>query len=109
MENAGFLSSCDRDIRVPIKFQWMSQASCHVEAWDSAFLLCCKRGVRPPVEFRRGLVLFLELQRCILLSLKRELGIALKALQGKITSFGFGGKSWFFLSSSGKLGVLLKL
>ena len=54
MENAGFLSSCDRDIRVPIKFQWMSQASCHVEAWDSAFLLCCKRGVRPPVEFRRG-------------------------------------------------------
>ena len=54
-------------------------------------------------------MLFLELQRCILLSLKRELGIALKALQGKITSFGFGGKSWFFLSSSGKLGVLLKL
>ena len=57
------LSSCDRDLEVPIDCQRGSQALTCCEAWDAAFLSRCKRGVRPPVEFRRGLVLFLELQR----------------------------------------------
>ena len=41
--NSGLLSSCDRVLRVPIKFQQGSQASSFVEAWNSAFLLSCKR------------------------------------------------------------------
>ena len=53
MGNLGFLSSCDRDLGVSIEFQWMSQASCHIEAWDSTFFSSCKGGVRHPVEFRR--------------------------------------------------------
>ena len=32
---------------------------------DSAFLLNCKRGIRPPVEFRQVLGLFLEVQQGI--------------------------------------------
>ena len=47
-----FLSSCDRDLGVPTKFQQGSQALSHVEAWNSAFLPSFKRGFRPPVEFR---------------------------------------------------------
>ena len=49
----GFLSSCDRNLGVPIEFQQGSQASSHVEAWKSTFHSSFKRGVRPLVEFRR--------------------------------------------------------
>ena len=53
--NSVVLSSGDRDLWVPIKFQLGSQSSSHVEAWNSAFLSSCKRADRPPVEFRRGI------------------------------------------------------
>ena len=48
-------SSGDRDLRLFIKVQLGSQASSGVEAWNSAFLSNCPRGVRAPVEFRRGI------------------------------------------------------
>ena len=35
------LSSCDRDLGVPIKFQKGCQASSLVQSWDSAFLSSC--------------------------------------------------------------------
>ena len=47
---SGFLSSADMDLRVPMEFQQGSQASFHVETWNSAFLSRCQRGVRVPVE-----------------------------------------------------------
>ena len=34
-----------------------------VEAWNSAFLSSCKSCVKTPVEFRRELGLFLEVQQ----------------------------------------------
>ena len=40
----------DMDLRVPMEFQQGSQASFHVETWNSAFLSRCQRGVRVPVE-----------------------------------------------------------
>ena len=49
-----FLSSSDRDLELYIKVQLGSQASSGVEAWNSAFLSSCPRGVRAPVEVRRG-------------------------------------------------------
>ena len=56
--NSIFLSSGDRDLGLPVKAQLGSQASSGVEAWNSAFLWSCKRGVRPPVKFRRGIWAF---------------------------------------------------
>ena len=44
-----FLSSCGRDLRVPIEFQQGSQASSRVQAWNSTFFSSCKRVVRSPV------------------------------------------------------------
>ena len=38
----------------PIEFRQGSRASSPDEAWNSAFLSSCKRGVRPPVELRGG-------------------------------------------------------
>ena len=52
--NSGFLSSCNRDLWVPIKFQQGSQASSCVDAWNSTFRSGCKRGVRPPEGLRWG-------------------------------------------------------
>ena len=49
-----FLSICNRDLGVPVKFQHGSHALSRIEAWNSAFLTIYKRGVRPPVELRRG-------------------------------------------------------
>ena len=49
------LSSFDWDIGLCIKVQLGSQASSGVEAWISAFLSSCARGVRAPVEFRGGI------------------------------------------------------
>ena len=63
----GFLSSrCPRigpclefswetHLGLPIKVQLGSQDSSGIEAWNSAFLSSCQRGVRPLVEFRRGI------------------------------------------------------
>ena len=51
--NSGLLSSCDRDLGIPIKFQQGSQDSSHAKAWNFAFLSSCKRGVRPPLELRQ--------------------------------------------------------
>ena len=56
--NSVFLSGGDRDLRLPIKVQLGIQASPGVEAWNSAFLSICQRGVRPLVEFRRGIWAF---------------------------------------------------
>ena len=50
-----FRIGIDRDLGLPIKLQLASQALSGVEAWNSAFLSSCQRGVRPPVEFRRGI------------------------------------------------------
>ena len=79
------LSSCDRVLRVPIKFQQGSQASSFVEAWNSAFLLSCKRGVRPPIELRRGTQAFSrdatgesDLTSCC----HGKLGLIFESLQG---------------------------
>ena len=36
--NSGLLSSCDRDLGIPIKFQQGSQDSFRVESWKSSFL-----------------------------------------------------------------------
>ena len=52
--NSGFLSSFNRDLRVPIEFQQGIQASSCVEALNSAFLSSYKRAVKPPVEYRWG-------------------------------------------------------
>ena len=57
-----FLSSCNRDLGVPLELQEGSQALSHVEAWTSFFLSSGKRGVSPPVELRWGIRDFLELQ-----------------------------------------------
>ena len=40
--NSVFLSTCDRDLGVPIKFQQGSQASLPIEAWNFGFLSSCK-------------------------------------------------------------------
>ena len=53
--NSMFLSRGIRDLGLPIKVQLGSQDSSGIEAWNSAFLLSCQRGVRPLVEFRRGI------------------------------------------------------
>ena len=53
--NSVFFSSGDRDLGLFIKVQLGSQASSGVKAWNSAFLSSCPRGVRAPVEFRRGI------------------------------------------------------
>ena len=54
LETPIFLSSCDRDLGVPIKFQQGSQGSSHFETWNSTFLSGCKRVLRHPVEIKRG-------------------------------------------------------
>ena len=43
-------SSADMDLGVPMQFQQGSQASSHLETWNSTFLSRCKRGVRHPVD-----------------------------------------------------------
>ena len=47
---SGFLSISDSDRRVPAELLQESQASSCVEAWNSACLLRCSRGVRPLVQ-----------------------------------------------------------
>ena len=47
-----FLSSSDMDIGVPMEIPLGNLTLSRVEAWNSASLLRCKRGVRPPVELR---------------------------------------------------------
>ena len=48
---SGFLSSSDMDLGVPMEFQQGSQASSHVETWNSASLSRFQRGTRLPVEW----------------------------------------------------------
>ena len=52
MWNSGSLSSSDMDLGFPMAFVQGSQALSRVEAWNSAFLLSCKRDMRPPFELR---------------------------------------------------------
>ena len=52
------LFSSDMDLRVPMEFQQGSQASSHVETWNSASLSRCKRGVRLPVEWTQDSAAF---------------------------------------------------
>ena len=63
MGNLGFLSSCNRDLRVPLELQEGSQALSHVEAWTSTFLSSGNRDISPPVELRWGIRDFLGLQQ----------------------------------------------
>ena len=49
-ETSGFLSSADMDLGVPMEFQQESQVASHLETWNSAFLLRCKRCVTFHVE-----------------------------------------------------------
>ena len=53
--NSVFLSSSNRDLGLFINVHLESQASSSVEAWNSAFLSSCARGVRAPVEFWSGI------------------------------------------------------
>ena len=48
--NSVFLSSADMDLGVPMEFQQESQVASHLETWNSAFLLRCKRCVTFHVE-----------------------------------------------------------
>ena len=62
--NSVFLSSSDRDLRLPLKVQQGSQASSGVGAWNSAFLssgdgylgglLSCIKGVKYIFAFQEG-------------------------------------------------------
>ena len=54
MGNSGLLTSCNRDLRFPIKFQQGSLSSSHVDAWKSTFLSCYKSGDSSPLKFRLG-------------------------------------------------------
>ena len=108
MENSGFLSSCDRDICVPIKFQWMSQASCHVEAWDSAFLSSCILGVRNPVEFRWETCFLLKCNRGVRLPLCSDavFRVPLDMLHGNLALSGVDAYSVSFRLLPGTVGFL---
>ena len=55
-----FLSSCDRDLELPIKVQLGSQASSCGESHNSAFLLSFQTSFIPPVEFRPVIWSFLR-------------------------------------------------
>ena len=50
--NSGFLSSSDKDLRVPMEIPLRSHMSSRVGAWNSASCSKWKRGVRPPVKLR---------------------------------------------------------
>ena len=52
--SSGFLSCSDMDLGVCLQFQTGSLVSICVEAWNSAFLLSCKRGFRLPVKMNWG-------------------------------------------------------
>ena len=51
---SGFLSSADMAIWDPLEFQQGSQASSHVQTWNSASLFRCKRVIRLLVELALG-------------------------------------------------------
>ena len=57
-EKPVFLSCGDKDLGLFIKVQLGNQASSGVEAWNSAFLSNCQRGVRAPVKIRWGIWAF---------------------------------------------------
>ena len=61
--NSAFPSGGDRNLGLNLKAQLGTQASSGVEAWNLAFLSSCQRGVRPPVEFRWGTVVFKRMSR----------------------------------------------
>ena len=48
---------------IPTEFRQGSQASSHVETWNSTFLSRYKMGVRLPVELYRDMGLLLEVKR----------------------------------------------
>ena len=48
---SGFLSSSDMDLGVPMEFQQGTQASSHVETWNSVSHSRVQRGVRLPVKW----------------------------------------------------------
>ena len=51
--DTGFLSSCDRDLGFPVKFQLGRQALSSFESWNSTLLSSGKLGVRTSFVFRR--------------------------------------------------------
>ena len=63
MGNSGFLSSCNRNLGVPIEFQEGSQAASRVESWNFSFLSSCKRGIMSAVVLKRVIQAFLEVQQ----------------------------------------------
>ena len=58
--NSVFQSGSDRDLGLFIKVQLGSQASSGVEAWNSAFLSSCPRGVRAHSSLCGEFGLFLQ-------------------------------------------------
>ena len=111
MGSSGFLSSSDMDLGVPMEIQQGSQASSHVEAWNKAFLLSCKRGVRTPVkfsqgtwEFSRGAAGESDLPSCC-----EGNGVPFKLLQGNQALSRVEGELGVLLTCGRKLGVPLEL
>ena len=51
---SGFLSCSDVHLGLSMPFQTGCLVSTCVEAWNSAFLLSCQRGFRPPGELNLG-------------------------------------------------------
>ena len=97
--NSVFLSHGVRNLGFPIKLQPGSQDSSGVEAWNSEFLSSCQKGVRPLVEFRRGICAFSReyvgptgLPSCC----EGILGVPLEPVQGNQD----------FSGAEGELGVL---
>ena len=104
MGNSRLLSSCNRDLGVPIEFQWGSQTSSHFETWNSTFLSSGIRGVRPPVELRRGTCAFssgatgeTDLPSCC----EGILGIPFESVQGNQAFSGVEGE-FSVLSNCGR-------
>ena len=52
--SSGFLSCFNVGLVLCMPFQTGSQVSTSVEAWNSAFLLSCQRGFRPPAVLNLG-------------------------------------------------------
>ena len=105
-------SSGDRDLRLFIKVQLGSQASSGVEAWNSAFLSNCPRGVRAPVEFRRGIWAISrgsERETGLSSCCEGTLGVPLEPVQGNQDLSGVEGELGILFPCSRILGFPLEI
>ena len=89
----------------------MSKASSHFEAWNSAFLSSCKRGIRPPFELRwgtwtfsRGATGLSDLPTCC----ERMLMVPFELVQGNLVLSRVEGEINVLLTFRKNTGVLLE-